>query len=174
MARFVDRMVQDGHDSPIDVIIDPDEKDLIDARHRRLRHHWWAAYRERNALPLREDFSVSFLADIGDYLTILEKVGPTLRYEYYGRGVAHAYGRDLTGRTVDDFPSSVTQVFRTIYHLAEVKIVPIFMRQAPISGPAVEHWLRLIVPVSNDDPAVVTHFITCNVPVGGDVRLRAP
>jgi len=171
MARFVDRLVQDGHDSIIDVIVDPDESDLIDVRQRRLRHHWWAAFRERNALPLRRDFNASFLHDIVDYLAVVEKVAGTLRYATFGKGVAQAYGRDLTGTTVDQLPLPVANLFRSMYHLAEAKLVPVFTRHAPITGPAVRNWLRLIVPLGKDDSAVVTHFMTCNVPVGGEVRL---
>lgn len=172
MARFVDRLVQDGIDSPIDIIVDPNEIDLIDVRHKRLRHHWWAAQREREGLPSQGDFNISFIAEINDYLTILEKYGTDLRYESFGRGIIRAYGRDLTGQTLAALPSPVTHLFRSLYHLCEQKKVPVFTRHAPISGSAVDYWLRLIVPLCKVDPAMVSRFMVCNVAVGGTVPVR--
>lgn len=171
MARFVDTLVQDGLDAPIDVIVDPDEDDLIDARHRRLRHHWWAALRTRERLPGRGDLNASFLAEIDDHVLVVAASGGRLRYETYGRAIARAYGRDMTGRSLDEFPSVIGQLFRSVYRLCAAQRVPVFTRHKPPPAVKVDFWLRLIVPLGESGPDEVTHFLVCNVPVGEAVSL---
>ncbi len=171
MARFADTLVQDGLATPIDVIVDPDEGDLIDARHRRLRHHWWAALRARQRLPGRGDLSASFLAEIDDYVMIVRKDGAGLRYQAYGGAIARAYGRDMTGRSLDEFPSVIGQLFRSVYRLCAAQRVPVFTRHKPPPAVKVDFWLRLIVPLGEASPDEITHFLVCNVPVGETVAL---
>lgn len=171
MARFVDTLIQDGLESPIDVIVDPDEGDLIDARHRRLRHHWWAALRARERLPGRDDFPFGFLAEIDDFVMIVAKAGADLRYETYGKAIARAYGRDMTGRFVCEFPSIVSQLFSSVYRTCMSQQVPVFTRHKPPPTVRVAYWLRLIVPLGEAGPGEVTHFLVCNVPLGEAVPL---
>ncbi len=71
MARFVDRLVQDGLDTPIDVVVDPIDSDLVDVRHRRLCHHWRLARRQRDGVPASSDLSSTFLAEIDDCMVLL-------------------------------------------------------------------------------------------------------
>jgi hypothetical protein len=169
MPRFVDRLVQDGLDEPIDLIVDPAEGDLVDIRHRRLRHHWWAAYRAHDGLPKRADLSAAFLDDILDYLIIVSNEDDSLRYEHYGRAIARSYGRDMTGRALDEFPPLIAQMFRLIYRLCERQRVPVFMRHVPSESHSVEHWLRLIAPLDDAARGRITHFLVCNIPLKRDV-----
>jgi hypothetical protein len=169
MARFVDRLVQDGIDAPIDLIVDPTEGDLVDIRHRRLRHHWWAAYRAQDAVPKRSDLSAAFIDEILDSLIVVSNQDDTLRYEHYGRAIARAYGRDMTGRGLDEFPLLIAQMFRSIYRLCERQRVPVFMRHVPSDSHSVEHWLRLIVPLDDAGIRRITHFLVCNIPFRRDM-----
>lgn len=171
MARSIDTLVQDGLEAPIDVIVDPDEGDLVDARHRRLRHHWWAALRAQERLPGRRDINASFLAEINDYVLVVARSGATLRYQTYGRAIARAYGRDMTGRSLDEFPTVVGQLFHSVYRLCAAQRVPVFTRHKPPPVVKVDFWLRLIVPLGESGPDEVTHFLVCNVPVGEAVPL---
>lgn len=171
MARFVDTLVQDGLDAPIDVVVDPDENDLVDARHRRLRHHWWAALRAKEGLPGRRDINAGFLAEIDEHVLVVAKSGSTLRYQTYGRAIARAYGRDMTGRSLDEFPSVIGQLFRSVYRLCAAQRVPVFTRHKPPPAVSVDFWLRLIVPLGESGADEVTHFLVCNVPVGETVPL---
>lgn len=165
MARFVDRFVQDGIDRPIEVIVDPNEKDLIDIRQKRLRHHWWSAHRQREGLPHLEDIAQSFLDDISDFTAFVEKKGTVLRYERFGRGLARAFGRDMTGELVDALPTEIGQLFRSVYILCENKKVPVFTRHQPPPEIAVDHWLRFVAPFSETSPIEVSHFLVCSIPV---------
>ena len=165
MARFVDRFVQDGIDQPIDVIIDPDERDLVDIRQKRLRHHWWAAHREREGLPTRADISASFLDDIADFTAVVSRNGNTLRYESFGKGLARADGRDMTGESVDALPALIGQLFRSVYLLSEMKMAPVFTRHSPPAEIPVDYWLRLVVPFGENIPLEVSHYIVCSIPV---------
>ncbi len=171
MARFVDILVQDGLDAPIDVIVEPDESDLVDLRHRRLRHHWWAAQRERERLPRRGDIDSIFLAEINDYVMIVKVDGADLRYQTYGRAITRAYGRDMTGRSLNAFPSTMGQLFRSVYRLCAAQRVPVFTRHKPPPAVGVDFWLRLIVPLGESGPDEITHFLVCNVPVGETLAL---
>lgn len=165
MARFVDRFVQDGLDQPIDVVVDPGEKDLIDVRQRRLRHHWWAAQRLREGLPGRADVSPVFMDEIADYVAIVAKEEKALRYQSFGKGLARAYGSDMTGRQVDELPSMIGGLFRAVYLLSETKKVPVFTRHMPPAGGSVDYWLRLVVPLGENAPSEVSHFVVCSIPV---------
>lgn len=167
MARFVDRLVQDGLDTPIDVIVDPIDQDLVDARHRRLCHHWRAARRQREGVPASFDLSSTFLAEIDDNMALLAKRGEDLHYLRFGRNLAKAYGRDMTGLGVDDFPSLIGQLFRSVYRLSEAHRVPVFSQHKPPPEIAVDLWLRLVVPLDETESgSLVTAFIVCSVPIG--------
>ncbi len=165
MARFVDRFVQDGIDRPIEVIVDPDEKDLVDIRQKRLRHHWKAAQREREGLPGRADISPAFLDDIVDFTAIVSKRGNALSYESFGKALARAYGRDMTGKPVDTFASGVGQLFRSIFLVSDAKKSPVFTRHQATADTTVDYWLRLVVPLADGEPTKVSHFMVCSIPV---------
>jgi hypothetical protein len=166
MARFVDTLIQDGLDWPIEVIVDPVEPDLVDIRHRRLCHHWRVAQRARQALPMRSDLSPAFLAEITDHLVVTRN-GDDPYYEHYGRALARAYGRDMTGKSASDFPASIGQMFRSIYRLCELNRAPVFACHTPPPSVPIEHWLRLVVPLGDAGGHQVTHFLVCSIPVGG-------
>ena len=165
MARFVDRLIQDGIHQPIEVIVDPDESDLVDIRQKRLRHHWWTAQRERSALPVRSDISRSFLDDLVDIIAVVSKIDNALRYDSFGKSLADAFGRDMTGEEIDSLPPSVGQMFRAVYLLSEHRRVPVFTRHKPPPGVPVDHWLRLVVPLGDSDRTRVGGFIVCSIPV---------
>ncbi|MBL8692186.1 MAG: hypothetical protein JNL04_23975, partial [Rhodospirillaceae bacterium] len=156
---------QDGIDQPIEVIIDPDEKDLVDIRQKRLRHHWWAAQREREGLPMRADISASFLDDIADFTAVVSKNGNALRYESFGKGLARAYGRNMNGESVDALPTLIGQLFRSVYLLCEMKKAPVFTRHSASTEVTVDYWLRLVVPFGENSPLEVSHYIVCSIPV---------
>ena len=167
MARFTDRLVQDGLDTPIDVVVDPIDSDLVDVRHRRRCHHWRAAQRERKSLPACADLSPTFLAEIDDYMVLLVKRGATMHYLRYGRGLVRAYGRDMTGLGVDDFPTLIGQLFRSVYRFCETYRVPVFSQHSPPPEVTVDYWLRLVVPIDETGGGdVITGFLVCSIPVG--------
>jgi hypothetical protein len=165
MTRFVDRLIQDGIHQPIEVIVDPDESDLVDIRQKRLRHHWWIAQRERSGLPVRSDINRSFLDGIADFVAVVSKIDNALRYESFGKSLADAFGRDMTGEEVESLPPSVGQTFRAVYLLSEHRRVPVFTRHTPPPGIPVDHWLRLVVPLGDADRTKVGGFIVCSIPV---------
>lgn len=169
MARFVDRLVQDGLDTPIDVVVDPIDSDLADVRHRRLCDHWRTARRERKGLPASADLSPGFLAEIDDHMALLVKRGVDMHYLRYGRALAKAYGRDLTGRSVDDLPTLIGQLFRSVYRYCEAYQVPVLSRHKPPPTVAVDLWLRLVVPLDETgDGDAVTSFLLCSIPIGAE------
>lgn len=165
MVRFVDRLVQDGIDAPIDLIVDPSERDLVDIRHKRLCHHWWAALRKRGGLPRRDEISAPFLAEIADHSVVLARQGDDFRYERFGRALARTYGIDMTGKQLGDYPEPVAKLFRAIYHLCEVKRFPVYSRHMSATAAPVDHWLRLIVPLDQKGGGQTTHLLGCSIAV---------
>ena len=169
MARFVDRLVQDRLDTPIDVVVDPIDSDLVDVRHRRLCHHWRLARRQRDGVPASSDLSSTFLAEIDDCMVLLAKRGEDLHYLRFGRTLAKAYGRDMTGLSVDDFPTLIHPLFKTVYRLCEGYRVPVFGQHKPPPTVAVDLWLRLEVPLDETESgSIVTSFIVCSIPIGAE------
>lgn len=169
MARFTDRLVQDGLDTAIDVVVDPTDQDLVDVRHRRLCHRWRVARRERNGVPASGDLDPGFLAEIDDYMALLVKRGDDLHYLRFGRSLAKAYGRDMTGLSVDDFPTRIGQLFRSVYRLSEAYRVPVFSQHKPPPTVAVDLWLRLVVPLDETESGnVITAFLVCSIPIGAE------
>lgn len=165
MVRFVDRLVQDGIDAPVDLIVDPNERDLVDIRHKRLCHHWWAALRKRGSLPARSEISAPFLAEIADHLVLLTRHGDDFRYEQFGRALARTYGIDMTGKVLGDYPGPVATLFRSIYHTCEMKRVPVYSRHMSATAAPVDHWLRLIVPLDQKGGGQTTHLLGCSIAV---------
>lgn len=169
MPRIVDRLVQDGLDTPIDVVVDPTDQDLVDVRHRRLCHHWRMARRERDGVPASGDLNPGFLAEIDDYLVLLVKRGDDLHYLRFGRGLVKAYGRDMTGLSVDDFPTLIGQLFRSVYRLSEAYRVPVFSQHKPPPSVTVDYWLRLVVPLDETGSGrTITGFLVCSIPIGAE------
>jgi hypothetical protein len=172
MARFVDRLIHDAFSAPVELIVDPSEDDLVDVRHRRLRHYWWSAFRLRQRLPRQEDIGAGFLDEIADFSVIAVPDRDDHRLEVYGRALARAYGRNMKGQRLADFPPLVAQFMRSIYAVCRSHQVPVFTLHTPPPEIEVETWLRLVLPLEDADARI--RFLACSVPLGLHVPLQRP
>ena len=75
----------------------------------------------------------------------------------------------MTGLSVDDFPTLIHPLFKTVYRLCEGYRVPVFGQHKPPPTVAVDLWLRLVVPLDETESgSIVTSFIVCSIPIGAE------
>ena len=111
-----------------------------------------------------DDFSMPWFEGLEDWMMVLEYVETedTFRYRRYGAGIADAYGKDMTGRRIDDFGGHISQFFSVIYQAVKIRKEWVFTEHEPPRKVLVNSWMRLIVPLM--DGAEVRGFVVVNAP----------
>jgi hypothetical protein len=156
---------------PATVIVDPERADLIDLRKRALLAEWHRARFKRGRIPKRADLDRDLLKDIGDYLIdVAIELDGRLRFRSYGLGIAAAFGRDMTGKSLADLPAAAARFFARVYGIAQAERVPCATRHAPDPTIPVSNWLRLVTPLDEAGEGRVTAFLCCNVPLDPGAR----
>ena len=89
-----------------------------------------------------------------------------MRYSDYGSAVAKAYGRDMTGRRISEFPVPLSKAFFSLYRLALKQAIP-YAALHPPQPPLVPaaNWHRLILPLDEAQHGKVDRFLVCNIPI---------
>ncbi len=109
----------DGLDEPMLIISNPDEGDLVDMRERLALKSWRKARFSCGRTPTIGELGVGMVAQLEPNLMELEILPDgDMRYRTYGKGIAAAYGKDMTGKKTSDLPSAVSKAFLSIYQLA--------------------------------------------------------
>lgn len=156
----------DGLKEPFQVIADPSEADLIDARKRALLKMWRKRRFAGQRLPRWSDLDADLLAETKPYLMYLAvQDDGDLRYLDYGSAIAKAYGQDMTGRRTSEFPAAISKAFLSLYQLALKQAIPYATRHHPPPPVPVAHWHRLILPLDEAQRGKVDRFLVCNIPV---------
>lgn len=155
----------EGLPEPFEVRADPDEDDLIDLRKRRLLKAWRRRRFALGRIPFKHELDQTLLADLAPYLMELglQSDGDFL-YVAYGKAIAAAYGRDMTGKRTSDFPSPIAKAFLSVYSLALKTKSPYATRHKPPRPVRIDHWHRLILPIRGEGKEI-GGFLVCNVPV---------
>jgi hypothetical protein len=158
----------DGLDRPFEIVADPSEEDLLDARQRALLRVWRKALHNRGTPPALGDLERVRIEELNPHLMLLAVQNDgDLVYLRYGTAVQAAYGGDVTGRRASEFPTPVGKVFLSIYRLGLKTRLAYATRHKPPPPVRDGHWHRLILPVDEARKGSVDHFLACNVAVDG-------
>jgi hypothetical protein len=156
----------DGLKEPFQVIADPSEADLIDARKRALLKMWQKRRFASGRLPRRSELDADLLEELKLHLMYLTvQADGDLRYLEYGEAIAKAYGKDMTGRRTSEFPAPLSKAFLSLYHLALKQAIPYATRHLPPPPIPAAYWHRLILPLDEAQRGKVDRFLVCNIPV---------
>lgn len=166
MARRKFEIFVDGLTEPFQVIADPSEADLIDARERALLKMWRKERFARGRVPRWNQLDADLLADLKPYLMYLVvQDDGDLRYLDYGSAIARAYGQDMTGRRTSELSAPIAKAFLSLYHLALKQAIPYATRHHPPPPVPVSHWHRLILPLDEAQGGKIDRFLVGNIPI---------
>ncbi len=98
------------------------------------------------------------------WIMVVAPDGDNYRYEYYGKGIARHYGRDMTGQTTTGFTNHIGQFFNALYQVAQKHGEWVLSEHEPPKSVFVRVWRRLIVPLFGTDSQTVTGFAVINLP----------
>ena len=118
-----------------------------------------------NGSLYRADFTLEEFGSLTDWVMLvdLDIARSRLVYTHYGAGISRHFGRDMTGRTTDDFPSHIGQFFLATYKASARRREWLLTDHEPPEQVFVNSWRRLLVPVHNSNNSV-DGFIALNVP----------
>jgi hypothetical protein len=155
----------EGLPEPFEVRADPDEEDLIDLRKRRLLKAWRRRRFALNRIPFRYELDQDLLGELAPNLMELElQANGDFRYIAYGKAIAAAYGRDMTGQLTSAFPTPIAKAFLSVYTLALKTKITYATRHKPPPPVPIDYWHRLILPLRAESQEI-GGFLVCNVPV---------
>lgn len=155
-----------GLPAPATVIVDPEQSDLIDMRKRALMTAWQRVRFKAGRLPKRADIDGDLLKQIGGHLIDLAvEADGRLRFRSYGKDIAAAFGRNMTGSYLDELPSADARFIARVYRIVQEERVPCATRHKPTTTVEVATWLRLTLPLDESGDGRVTAFLSCNVPL---------
>ena len=111
------------------------------------------------------DVNPADFGTLADWMMIL-RIDPEagkLVYAHYGDGIADHFGRNMTGKTTDDFGGHISNFFNAVYQEVKRRRAWVLTEHEPPKQIFVCAWRRLVVPLlgTHDD---VTGFIAINVP----------
>jgi hypothetical protein len=163
--RWIYEIDIEGLAEPFVVMSDPSEEDLIDPRKRALLKAWRKPRFALNRIPRLDELDGDLLKELSPNLMELTVLPDgDFVYKSYGRAIAAAYERDMTGRKTSEFPTPIAKAFVSVYGLALKRPQPYATRHKPPPPVKVGHWHRLILPLAGDGDGV-RGFIVCNVPI---------
>ena len=160
-------VVQEGLPRAATVILEPGDGDLMDMRLRGLLRAWTSAkFKNKGRLPAKGDLAEGAVRAAADFCVDIEiAAGGELAFLSYGRGIARAFGRDMTGRRVSDLPKADAIFFKKVYFIAGSKRIACATEHAPSATVPVGRWMRLVLPMDETGKGNATHFLACNVPI---------
>jgi hypothetical protein len=119
---------------------------------------YWQAKRGARAMPRRRDIDPTEIPRLLPHLQIVEVIGEAQRFRYRlaGTAICEAFGRDPTGRFVDEIiPAERLAIAHHHYRLVWETHRPIFVRNKYTTTKAVDIVAsRLILPLSEDGERV--------------------
>jgi len=152
------------------IVVDPEERDIDDARQKHFLRKW-RAIRSVTRAPTVERMAEIGLSSLADWLSILEPLDDGEDFEYlrYGKALRAAYGRDMTGRTTKDFSGphgSSGHFFRECNSISYKEVFPVYSRMAAPSDLSFRRWDRLIVPVFKTKNEPRPALYATSIPIG--------
>ena len=119
---------------------------------------------ETNRVPF-EKFSLDAVSDMLDFCMLVLPVqgGADFRYAHYGAAITRNYGKDMTGSLTSDIGGHISRFFTALYRAIMRRQEWVLSVHSPPCSVFVQHWHRLIVPLSAGD--TVAAFAVCNVAV---------
>lgn len=125
----------------------------------RLYDYWLSKCGE--ALPARVDIDPLDMGEWLGNLMLIEPDGPSFRYRLYGTGFVEAFGREMTGRSIEVLAPEERQIIADEYRVASMwgrpsariytadfLIPPAQRRGDEVARPAT--WERLVLPLASD------------------------
>ncbi len=126
----------------------------------------WEEKRRGRPMPARADLSVTELRPWLGNLHLLDVLQDPLRFVYavYGTNVAPPRDRDMTGRSIDEFPGPLRDLLKPGY--VEVIAVkrPLYRTHTYQTAERFVKRERLILPLS-DNGTDVNRILTANYPL---------
>ncbi len=121
----------------------------------------WTYWRERRGgrrMPRRRDIDPVHIPKLLPYLQLVERIEPERRFRYRltGSAIVEAYGRELTGKFIDEvIPPERRRVAEGHYSLVFDTCRPIYVQNKYTSTKSVDIVAtRIILPLSENDAAV--------------------
>ena len=141
----------------------PVPRALDDPKFRRLFDYWRSRFRGER-LPAKCDIDPVEMRDLLGSINIIKvhPAGARTRYQYtlWGTQVTELYGRDFTGRFLDEIviPTKLSEVEAAFNYTALTKRPHFWQIPVPIENRGFISNRRLLLPLS-DDGGTVTHMI---------------
>lgn len=127
--------------------------------------YWASKRRGGGGLPARDDIDPLEMADWLGNLMLIEPNGSSFRYRLYGTEFVEAFGREMTGRSIDNLAPDERRIIAEEYHAAKANgqpsarvyhadfLIPQMLRRGDqVTRPAT--WERLVLPLATDHETV--------------------
>jgi len=117
---------------------------------------YWRGKLAGRTMPRRADIDPAEITRLLPYIQLVERVAGRYRYRLTGTAIVAAYGRELTGKFVDEIiPPGRRAVAQHHYDLAYGERRPMFVRNKYTTTKAIDIVAsRLILPLSEDGSTV--------------------
>lgn len=151
--------------------------DLLEASPLRFLLAYWSRIAGTNSIPRTRDIdAIAMRAALG-YIALLDVQdgGADFRYRVFGTAIAAVSDFDMTGRLLSDLPASlyIVEFALAAYRAVVMRRAPLFTEHTPAGTVVVKTWQRIIMPLVDDEGAVV-RLLSCNVPIPRDGQVLAP
>ena len=137
----------------------------------------WTYWRDKcvgRSMPRRRDIDPTEIAPLLPHLQLVERIDGRFRYRLCGTAIVEAYGRELTGRFVDEIiPAHRRAVAEHHYTLLYEGRRPIFVKNKYTTTRSLDVIAsRLILPLSEDDLTVAMVLVAQTFDYGAEMPTR--
>ena len=136
----------------------PVPPDLDDPKFQRMFEYWLSKFRD-GRLPARADIDPVEIRDLLGHINIIQVIRESdrtrFRYSLWGTKVTELYGRDFTGKYLDDIiiPTKVSEIQRVFEEVVETG-QPVFQQISYLHHQTVVSFERLVLPFSQSGSEV--------------------
>ncbi len=118
-------------------------------------HQWWLDHGGSDGLTSAADIGPAMLRRWLDNLVVIDlPIGGQIRYSYYGRNLAAAFGTDMVGQSIDALPDAQREILAEEYEGIRNNPTPVSRRYTAYFGNSLQTWERLLLPFFDADGAV--------------------
>jgi hypothetical protein len=117
---------------------------------------YWRGKRSGRSMPARRDLDPTEMPRLLPHLQLIEPVAGRFRFRLIGTALAEAFGRDYTGRFVDElFDAARAEPICDVYRAVLDRRHPMFLRNRYFTAKNIDLIAnRIYLPLSEDDSAV--------------------
>ena len=135
---------------------------------------YWRGKLAGRTMPRRADIDPADITRLLPYIQLVERVAGRYRYRLTGTAIVAAYGRELTGKFVDEvIPPGRRAVAKHHYDLAYGERRPMFVRNKYTTTKAIDIVAsRLILPLSENGADVSMLLIAQTFEYGAQITER--